>query len=244
MSQTMILLNGDPKMDAKHKKVLAQIRNTYGNTTQILVSNEELCELAAVCAKFPRFSNPRDAQEELHDKAIDEIADVMIILDHVINIFGVSEDEVRARITGKVDRIQRWLAESDDQEQTLKDRTVNEQPKETPVGKSPCDRVVPCRGCKHVGNFQNLKGDGRCRACEANGWRLFESSLGGYRVNHQTDRKPGSKVSKEDFLLLLVRATKQGKEFPDEVVLHILPSHKGLRYLIDEYGVTWEAVWP
>lgn len=243
MSQTMINLNDDPGLDAKHKEVLARIRKTYGNTTQILVSNEEMCELAAVCAKFPRFSDPDEARKELHDKAVDEVADALIVLDHVINIFGLTDGEIRARITGKVNRIERWLSASDSQEQTLKDRIVNDQPNETPVEEPPCNKVVPCRGCKHVGQFQNLKPGGRCNQCSQNGWRLFESSQGGYRVNHQTDRVSGSKVAWPDFAVLQLRAQKQGKVFPEEVILIIKNPSKLTRLEEDTYGVYWEARW-
>lgn len=162
--QTMIQLSDNPNIDRRHKEVLARIRETYGNTTQILVSNEELCELAAVCAKFPRYTDPEKGRSKLHSAAIDEVADVMIILDHIINIFGLEEHEVRARIEGKVDRITRWLSESTDQEQTTVDREVRV------VTKPKC----PCGDCKHYGNFQNLKPGHRCCKCAPNGFSLFE----------------------------------------------------------------------
>lgn len=126
MSQNLILLSPDDFTDQSYKQTLSHIREAYGNTTQILVSNEELCELAAVCAKFPRFSDPAKARDKLHSAAVDEVADVLIILDHIINIFGLGEKEVRDRISGKIDRISRWLAESSSQEQTTIDREVRE----------------------------------------------------------------------------------------------------------------------
>lgn len=162
--QTMIQLSDNPNTDRRHKEVLARIRETYGNTTQILVSNEELCELAAVCAKFPRYTDPEKGRSKLHSAAIDEVADVMIILDHIINIFGLEEREVRARIEGKVDRITRWLSESTDQEQTTVDREVR-------VATKP---KCPCGDCEHYGDFQNLKPGHRCCKCASNGFSLFE----------------------------------------------------------------------
>ena len=99
--QKLILLGENFYADSRHKNVLAKIRETYGNTTQILVSNEELCELAAVCAKFPRYTDPEKARTELHSAAVDEAADVMIILDHIINIFGLSEEEIWDRISAR-----------------------------------------------------------------------------------------------------------------------------------------------
>lgn len=257
MSQKLIHLGRNERIDNECKEVLSLIRKTYGNTTQILVSNEELCELAAVCAKFPRYNDPEKARSELHSAAIDEVADVMIILDHVINIFQLDDLEIRARIQGKIDRIRRWLSESSSQEQTTVDREVREGENLQPEEKAPEkpteqpeteSKICPCRGCAHVGDFQALKIGGRCFLCSMQNWGLFESKYargvsGGYRVRHQADDKAGSKVSKEDFILLLTQATKLGKEFPDECILHILPNHQGLRFPVEEYGITWEALW-
>lgn len=260
MSQKLILLSFKDSLDQKHKEVLSQIRKTYGNTTQILVSNEELCELAAVCAKFPRYKDPEKARAELHSAAVDEVADVLIILDHVINIFGLDDLEIRSRISGKIERIRRWLAESSDQEQTTVDREVPEgvnlQPKKKPEEKpkeKPVEDVtkVHCLGCAHVGEFQQLKIGGRCMVCASNGWGLWESkesadSGRGYTVRHQADRESGKPLTWEEFAVMQLRAEKKGLVFPEEVYLVLKGNKKGeLLNLLDEtkYGVTWEAVW-
>ena len=262
MSQKLILLSGDDHIDLRNKKILSDLRKTYGNTTQILVSNEELCELAAVCAKFPRYKDPKKARAELHSAAIDEVADVMIILDHVINIFQLSDEEIRKRIGGKLDRIVRWLAESSDQEQTTVDREVREgvnpqpnkkpvkKPKEQPVGDA---TKVHCVGCTYVGEFQQLKIGGRCNICAQNNWSLWESKEAagvgnGYRVRHQADHESGKPLTWEEFVIMQLQAEKKGLLFPDEVYIVF----KSNRYsnlekvnLMDEtyYGTTWEAVW-
>lgn len=162
--QTLIKLSDDPQIDRHHKEVLTEIREAYGNTTQILVSNEELCELAAVCAKLPRYTDLEKGRQKLHSAAIDEVADVLIVLDHIINIFGLEEQEVRARIVGKIDRIIRWLSESNSQEQTTVDREVNVNPTVKP----------PCGKCRHFGNFQNAKPGHRCCKCVTMEYSLFE----------------------------------------------------------------------
>ena len=106
--------------------VLETARNTYGDTAQILVANEELCELAAVCAKYPRYSDKTLARKELHNKAVDEVADVLIVLDHIVHIFGLDEQELNSRITGKVSRLYRWLSASSSMQRTTEDRDVEE----------------------------------------------------------------------------------------------------------------------
>lgn len=103
---------------------LKKARETYGNTAQMLVAAEECCELAAVCTKFPRYETTEKAKSELREKAIDEVADVLIILDHVCSVFDLSELEVRTRISGKIARLRGWLDKSDSMEQTTVDRYV------------------------------------------------------------------------------------------------------------------------
>lgn len=110
----------------KHRKVLQKARDTYGDTTQILVSVEELCELACVCAKFPRFEDADVARAKLHDKAIDEVADALVILDHVISIFDLTPVEIGSRVDAKVARMERWLDTSTSQSQTMIDREVDD----------------------------------------------------------------------------------------------------------------------
>ena len=108
----------------KHRNLLQKARDTYGDTTQILISVEELNELSCVCAKFPRFENPDRARKELHSKAIDEVADVLIVLDHIINIFDLTPVEIGERIEAKIGRMERWLNKSSSQAQTMVDRKV------------------------------------------------------------------------------------------------------------------------
>ena len=108
----------------EQKETLKQCRDTYGDVAQILVSIEELNELACVLAKYPRYEKPEEAVEDLWEKALDEVADVSIILDHVTNIFGFSDTDVSCRVEKKIHRISRWLDTNDKFSQTLVDRVV------------------------------------------------------------------------------------------------------------------------
>lgn len=111
-------------VNPKHREVLKKARDTYGDTTQILVSVEELNELSCVCAKFPRYEDPDRARKELHNKAVDEVADVLIVLDHIINIFDLTPIDIGERVEAKVARMERWLNASKSQSQTMVDRKV------------------------------------------------------------------------------------------------------------------------
>ena len=103
-------------------------RDTYGDTTQILISVEELCELACVCAKFPRFEDSDIARNKLHKQALDEVADTLIVLDHIVHIFDLTPVELGERVEAKIARLDRWLHTSTSQSQTMMDRKVDEHP--------------------------------------------------------------------------------------------------------------------
>ena len=154
-------------LSEEHKEVLSHARKVYGNTKQILVSNEELCELAAVCAKFPRYDDPHKARIELHQKAVDEVADVLIVLDHIINIFQLEDEEIQSRIDGKIDRLDRWMSASDSMEQTTVDRAVHESPKSK----------APCGKCRHYRDFQALKIGRACNRCVQDPYSRFEPKM-------------------------------------------------------------------
>lgn len=111
-------------MIESEKDVLSRARATYGNKNQILVSIEELNELACVLAKYPRYEDEAQAVLELREKVIDEVADVNIVLDHILKIFWLTEDEIDERITKKINRLERWLEQSSSMTQTVRDREV------------------------------------------------------------------------------------------------------------------------
>ncbi len=111
-------------VNPSHREVLKKARDTYGDTTQILISVEELNELSCVCAKFPRYEDPDRARRELRNKAVDEVADVLIVLDHIINIFDLTPGDIGERVEAKVARMKRWLNASKSQSQTMVDRKV------------------------------------------------------------------------------------------------------------------------
>ena len=118
-------------------KVLETARNVYGNKNQILVCIEELNELACVLAKLPRYEDEDEAREQLMDKALDEVADVMIILEHVQKIFNLTDEAIADRMMKKIERLDRWLKNSTSMQRTLEDRVVG---------------VVDCKTCQ---NWQN-----------------------------------------------------------------------------------------
>lgn len=127
-------------------KVLETARKVYGNKNQILVCIEELNELACVLAKFPRYEDEDEAREKLMDKALDEVADVLIILEHVQKIFELTDEGIADRMLKKIERLDRWLKNSTSMQRTLEDRAVGE---------------VDCKTCQ---NWENPDYS-MCKAC-------------------------------------------------------------------------------
>ena len=180
-------------INAEDRKVLAEARKTYGPSNQMLVTIEELGELGKVCCKYPRYDDPSTAQEKLHDQAVDEVTDVIIVLDHVFALFGIDWEEVVDRIPIKVDRVRRWLNKSHSMEQTIKDRKLNQTKAEChgcafekSYGKSGrCKTCTDqsgyiakasfsCDSCKHKGDFSNLAPGGVCYTCVIQNGSMYE----------------------------------------------------------------------
>ena len=104
--------------------VLKRAQDTYGFANQLTVATEELCELAAVLSKYPRYPNHELASEKIREKVIEEMADVIICLEHIYMIFKVQDAEIDGAIESKIERLTRWLNASDSQYQTTVDREL------------------------------------------------------------------------------------------------------------------------
>ncbi len=164
-------------LSEEDQKLLAKARSTFGNTAQILVAVEELCELASVCAKYPRYDSPSEAKAVLYDRAIDEVSDVIVVLDHVVHIFNLTPEDVQARIQGKLSRLERWMSTSTSMDITTKDREV---PEKGIFTKKPTV-TRGCEGCIHVNDWDAMK-KGICQQC-----------VTGHK-DHYTSKEPASET--------------------------------------------------
>lgn len=117
-------------LQEKTKNTLMRAREIYGYSNQILVAMEELNELAAVLAKYGRYSEHDKALHALKDKVIDEVADVLNVIDHIQAIFDISDENLVLRCEQKAQRLERWLSNSNDLEYTTVDRAVNNSTKQ------------------------------------------------------------------------------------------------------------------
>lgn len=108
----------------KALSLLSKAQITYGYANQVTVATEELCELAAVLSKYPRYPDHKLACEKLRAKIVEEMADVYIVLEHLTMIFDISQTELDASMDIKLERLERWLSASSDFYQTTIDREV------------------------------------------------------------------------------------------------------------------------
>jgi hypothetical protein len=132
--------------------ILKKARETYGNKNQLMVCIEELNELACVLAKYPRYEDDGKATHELYDKALDEVADVYIVLEHIKAIFDITEEALWQRRSKKTARLNRWLHHSNSMVETTVDREV-ETTSARPCAKAIATDVEGKKSCLTCGNY-------------------------------------------------------------------------------------------
>ena len=111
--------------EEQRKEVLKRAQETYGYKNQISVAIEECCELSQVLSKYGRYPNHDIAKEELTDKVIDEVADVLVCIRHLHMIFDLDPKVIDAQIDRKLARLERWMDASPDMYQTTKERNLD-----------------------------------------------------------------------------------------------------------------------
>lgn len=165
-----------------HLEVLKRARDTYGFKKQVSVVSEELSELAIVCDKFQRYDVDQEGIKALYDKAAEETADVLVVLNHLFEIFGFDQGTLNYWVDAKVRRLDRWLNTSDKSEQTMVDRELPEKEKtcnscrfkNMPTVIEPCRSCIDysgykpklgCESCDNYGDYRNFKQGGVCFIC-------------------------------------------------------------------------------
>lgn len=106
------------------RNILQAARDKYGATKQIGVSIEELCELSAALSKFGRYDHEHDAINHTRQTVLDEYTDVIIVLEHIREIFSFTDAEVAFTSLGKTERLERWLKTAGSLEVSMSDRAV------------------------------------------------------------------------------------------------------------------------
>lgn len=128
------------------KETLSAARSAYGNINQILVSVEELNELACVLTKYPRYETHEAALKDLREHVLEECGDVFNALDHIQAIFEISDEEIIEAASKKSDRLMFWL-ERQGIEITTKIRDVPNKPCPLCMFNGADPFAAPCYTC-------------------------------------------------------------------------------------------------
>jgi NTP pyrophosphatase (non-canonical NTP hydrolase) len=111
-------------MTEKQKEILKKLREKYGNKAQIAVCTEELCELSSVISKFIRYDKEETAISDTKHKVTDEFCDVLIILEHIREIYKISDTDIEQGVSRKINRANKWLNTNKSMEVTTQIRGV------------------------------------------------------------------------------------------------------------------------
>lgn len=115
-------MNQDILFTLKDKLTLKKARETYGAHKQIGVAAEECTELAKELIKAFRYDDFDDAVKNTKDNVVDEVADVFIVLDHVLELYDIRPKDLIPHVTRKMNRLRYWLENSDSIEFTTQHR--------------------------------------------------------------------------------------------------------------------------
>lgn len=102
----------------KQKLLLQKAREIYGGRNQVTVAAEECCELAKELLKAIRYDNFDDAVKHTKESVTEEVADVFIVLDHILNLYGLDSTDITPFIDKKLNRLEQWLKHSNSIEYT------------------------------------------------------------------------------------------------------------------------------
>ena len=118
-------MNPECLFTEKDLQVLQRARETYGAHKQIGVAAEECTELAKELIKAFRYDSFDDVVENTKENVMDEVADVFIVLDHVLKLFDITPENLQPHITKKLQRLEYWLDNSSSIEFTTRCRTIS-----------------------------------------------------------------------------------------------------------------------
>lgn len=114
------------KLSKEHNDILQQARDTYGPRNQLAVAAEECNELAIAVLKFMRYDKSEEGIKNTRDNVLEERADIEIVLNHIDNLYGLTEEEIQEAIAGKLARLKRWMSKTSNLAYSMEDRQVGE----------------------------------------------------------------------------------------------------------------------
>lgn len=118
-------MNPEMLFTIEDSKTLQAARETYGAHKQIGVAAEECTELAKELIKAFRYDDFDDAVKNTKENVVDEVADVLIVFDHILNLYNITTSDLQPHITRKLDRLRYWLEHSKSIEFTMQHRSLS-----------------------------------------------------------------------------------------------------------------------
>ena len=118
-------MNPEKLFTVQDAETLHKARSTYGAYRQIGVAAEECTELAKELIKAFRYDTFDEVVENTKDNVVDEVADVLIVLDHVINLYNITVSDLEPHIQKKMNRLRHWLSHSSSMKFTTEYRATD-----------------------------------------------------------------------------------------------------------------------
>lgn len=120
-------MNIEKLFSSQQLETLAKARQVYGPRNQTAVAAEECIELAKELIKSCRYEDFSTAVHKTYSSVSEEVADVLIVLDHILKLYNITEEDLRHHINHKIERLGYWLDNSSSFEYTTKVRNVNQE---------------------------------------------------------------------------------------------------------------------
>ena len=105
-------------------QTVTEARNAYGDKAQVVIAMEELCELSCAIAKFVRYPTTEEAVLSTKEKVISEMADVLVMLETLTQIYEVDSNALYATVESKLIRLDGWLSKGPELTITTIDRLL------------------------------------------------------------------------------------------------------------------------
>ena len=84
----------------------------YGRDMQSLVQCEELAELIQAISKIRRYQEGGDVPPDAYDNLVEEVADTLIILEQILEMYDIPNHEIQGTIDYKCARQEERMDES------------------------------------------------------------------------------------------------------------------------------------
>lgn len=142
-------------LSQEQKEVLQQARKIYGTRNQLAVSAEELNELAIAVLKFMRYDTEGIGIQQTYSKVLEERADVEVILDHIDQIYGFTDEAIQKELWRKVERVKSWLDKTTDLSYSMEERHL------------PLYQTKDCNKCFYYNHPEEAFESEICKFCKS-----------------------------------------------------------------------------